>query len=173
MSIRLIWTTAILAACSANNSVSTVSPEAYTNLSTCWEREGRFQSFVVLHEQNSKYYPYFISPWCDVHAEGYPKGLGFVPYITALKFSGDGGALRSAALFANDLEATTPSHSPLPIVTDSVYLYVGSVERLTNDGFFFYRISDPKNFQKTGLTLLDLIEQSPVARLQMFKDRAK
>ncbi len=163
----------MLGACVPNTSVSSVSPEAYANLESCWQREGSIQSFVALHKEGDKYYPYFISPWCDVQAEGYPEGLGFAPYIKALKFASDKGALRRAALFAHNLEATTPTHSPLPVETNPIYLYVGSVERLENEDFFFYRISDPRTFQRTDLTLKDLTEKSPEARLQVFKDHAE
>lgn len=173
MRLCLLAIVTALGACASSNSVSTVNAEVYSDLETCWERAGEFKSFVVLHEEEGKYYPYFVSPWCDVESEDYPQGLGFISYIRALKFSGDEGTLRLASLFTNDLEATTPTHSPLPVKTDPLYIYVGSVTRLENSGFLFYRLSDPKMFYRTGFTLEDLIEQSPEARLQLFKHQSK
>lgn len=168
MNIRNFAILAMLSGCIYSASVPTVSAESYVKINDCWVREDKFQSFVVLHEEGNKYYPYFISPWCNVRADGYPEGLGFIPYIKALKFSGDDGALRRALLFDHDLQATAPTHSPLPKESDPIYIYVGSIEQFESDGFRFYRILSPNIFRRTELNLLHLTEKTPENRFELF-----
>lgn len=169
MRFAIIFLLAFINSCSSEISVNSVDAENYDNMDYCWIREDKFKSFVVVHEESGKYYPYFISPWCSVEAEGYPEGYGFIPYIKTLKFSEDGGALRRASLFDHNLEATAPTHTPLPTDTDPIYIYLGSIDRLDNNGFLYYRLSAPKIFHKTPLTLKALAEKNPKDRLKFFK----
>jgi hypothetical protein len=154
--------------CSQN--IPSVTPEEYADLAKCWVRNGKFRSFVILSESNGSYFPYFVSPWCNVVAEDYPQGLGFVSHIKALSFSDDECILKKNLLFLHCLQSTTIVHSPLPKKDDLLFVYVGDVRKFSNDGFVYYRLSNPMIFKNTKISLATFIEMNPNKRQIFFQD---
>ena len=153
--------------CSQN--IPSVTPEEYTDLAKCWVRDDKFQSFVILSERDGSYFPYFVSPWCNVVAADYPQGLGFVAYIKALSFTDDDCILKKNLLFLHCLQSTTSVHSPLPKKHDLLFVYVGGLTKLSNDGFIFYRLADPMIFENTELDLTKFMKMDQSERLIFFK----
>lgn len=172
MKTWLLAIVGLLQACSSGDIPNFVNEEDYADIKLCWERNGKFQSLVVIHEEEGRLYPYYISPWCDVSTEYYPKGLGFIRHIKALQFDGDDGILQRAVLFDRSLESTTPVHTPLPQQGDPIYIYIGSIKNLKNEDFIYYRISNPEKFKPIKLNFGEFIKKTPDIRLKIFKENS-
>lgn len=159
------------ACASETGSLSTVSPNDYTNIRECWTNEDdRISGFVVIAKTREKSIPHLISAYCDIEADIYPSGKEFLEYLNAIYILGDDGLLERKGLYSEPLSSNAISHSPIPELNSSVFYFVGDLKLERNNNLDFYKIATVDIFTELDLNFGQFIEITPQERYDLAKE---
>lgn len=158
-----------LISCGSYRIARNVDVDDYYNIEKCWSSGGQFQSFVVVHEDDGRNFPYFISAWCGISEPGYPSGMGFLSHIKAIRFIEDEGIFKKGGYFHSKFQSTSPDHTPLPGLKDNIYAFCGKVVNSETRSGVLYRVVSIKYFKSQSIKLESFVKLTQKKRLVLFE----
>ncbi len=117
--------------------------------------------------------PYLISSKCDVQADIFPPGKGFLVYLNALYVVGDDGLLMEKGLYPRRLISNTVTPSPNPKMEAKIYYFLGRLSERHKNDITFYTIVDVLKLKDIGMNLEEFSALKPQQRLDIAEDISK